>query len=71
MPSLSESLKCITLREKIRMGLYLELVGKGYGVKIPKPSLATKTACSRIWSKANPENPLHAISTCCLNYINC
>jgi len=54
-----------TLREKIKMGAYLEVLGTGYGVKIPKLSLKTKTDKSSLLSKTSPENALHAISASC------
>lgn len=45
----SESSLHYTLREKIEKGAYLEVLGTGYGVKMPKLSLKTKTnlACCR------------------------
>jgi len=57
-----------TLREKIEKMAFLEVLGTGYGVKMPKPSLKTLTVKSSLRSKTSPGNPLHAISTFCFHF---
>lgn len=47
------------------MGPYFEVLGAGYGVRIPIPSLVVKIASLKKDCKSKPGNALHAISTSC------